>query len=174
MTADAFKLHLGFRSDEQGKIKESEDTFYERMYGIFSLYVAYLQIADDTLQNALRYFKGRISKSASLLQIEPEQFQSAAQFSSKMGLEVMWAWQACLLNQKFRRITVGLLVAFYQIAGYRFHGRFGRQCIKILKLLKMHLSLVLPEGCSGSAARLDLIMDRVFESNQFQKPEGLL
>lgn len=146
-TDKEFYLSRGYVYNDEGVV-EKQDKFLKRMSGIFRLRCA-IWIAKTP-----RFLNG----------------------SNPHGLRNGWQWLASFINLKPEPdISATLLHDFFNVCGSEFLKKYGKQFIKIIKVISTQYLAILnniDEG--GPKTRLEVFLQNVLNTGFISPPTGLL
>lgn len=146
-TDKEFYLSRGYTYSEDGAV-EKQDKFLKRMSGIFTLRCAIWIASTPKFINT----------------------------TNPHGLQYGWCWLASFINLRPEPdICATLIHDFFTVCGSEFHKYYGKQFLKIIKLINFQYLPVLQnidEG--GPKTRLEVFLQNVLSSGFIPQPTGLL
>lgn len=146
-TDKEFYLSRGYTYNDEGVV-EKQDKFLKRMSGIFRLYCAIW-----------------IAKM-------PRFLNTTNPHSLCQG----WKWLASFVNLKPEPdICATLLTDFFTVCGSEFLKHYGKQFIKVIKLISTdYLAILQNIDEGGPKTRLEVFLQNVLKSGHIPSPSGLL
>ncbi|XP_041970130.1 nucleoporin Gle1 [Aricia agestis] len=142
-----FYISRGYTYNDEGVV-EKQDKFLRRMSGIFRL------------------------RSAIWIAKTPR-FLNAA---NPNGLRYGWQWLASFINLKAEPdICATLILDFFTVCGSEFYKTYGKQCVKMIKVISTEYMAILgkiDEG--GPKTRLELFLQNVLKTGHIEPPKGQL
>ncbi|KOB59582.1 putative class A rhodopsin-like G-protein coupled receptor GPRpgn [Operophtera brumata] len=146
-TDKEFYLSRGYTYSEEGAV-EKQDKFLKRMSGIFRLRCAIWIATTPKFINA----------------------------PNPHGLQHGWRWLASFINLRPEPdICATLLNDFFSVCGSQFNKHYGKQFLKVLKLVNSQYMVVLQnidEG--GPKTRLEVFLQNILSTGLIPPPTGLL
>ncbi|GBP47007.1 Nucleoporin GLE1 [Eumeta japonica] len=142
-----FYRSRGYHYNEEGVV-EKQDKFLKRMSGIFRLRCAIWTAKCPKFVNA----------------------------NNPQGLQCAWHWIASFLNLKIEPdICATLIYDFFNVCGFECHKRYGKQFMKIIRLIhKDYLMLLDKIDEGGPKTRLEVYLQKIIETGEIPPPSGLL
>ncbi|KAI5635888.1 GLE1-like domain-containing protein [Phthorimaea operculella] len=146
-TDKEFYLSRGYTYNDEGVV-EKQDKFLKRMSGIFRLRCAIW-----------------IAKTPRFLNTP-----------NPHGLRYGWQWLASFINLKPEPdISATLLHDFFNVCGSEFLKHYGRQFLKIIKLISTdYLAILQNIDEGGPKTRLEVFLQTVLKTGHIPPPSGLL
>lgn len=146
-TDKEFYLSRGYTYNDEGVV-EKQDKFLKRMSGIFRLHCA-IWIAGT-----------------------PRFLNSA----NPHGLCYGWQWLASFINLRPEPdICATLLLDFFTVCGSQFFKNYGKQFVKVIKLISTdYLAILQDIDEGGPKTRLEVFLQNVLKTGQIPPPNGIL
>lgn len=146
-TDKEFYMSRGYTYNDEGVV-EKQDKFLKRMSGIFRLHCAIWTAKTPRFINS----------------------------SNPCSLCFGWKWLASFINLKPEPdISATLLHDFFIVCGSEFLKHYGKQCIKIIKLVSTeYLSILNNIDEGGPKSRLEVFLQNVLKTGHIPPPTGLL
>ncbi|CAG9565611.1 unnamed protein product [Danaus chrysippus] len=146
-TDKEFYISRGYTYNDEGVV-EKQDKFLRRMSGIFRLRCAMWITSTPRFLNV----------------------------SNPNGMGFSWRWLASFINLKPEPdISATLLHDFFIVCGSKFLKLYGKQCVKIIKLLSTeYLSILQNIDEGGPKTRLEVFLQNVIKSGHIEPPSGIL
>ncbi|XP_047994768.1 mRNA export factor Gle1 [Leguminivora glycinivorella] len=142
-----FYLSRGYTYNDEGVV-EKQDKFLKRMSGIFRLRCAIWIAKTPRFVNA----------------------------PNPHGPRFGWQWLASFVNLKPEPdISATLINDFFSVCGAEFHKLYGKQFVKIIRLISSEYLAILEnidEG--GPKTRLEVFLQEVLKTGVIQPPTGIL
>ncbi|KAJ2953421.1 hypothetical protein O0L34_g1010 [Tuta absoluta] len=146
-TDKEFYVSRGYTYNDEGVV-EKQDKFLKRMSGIFRLRCAIWIAKTPRFLNA----------------------------SNPHGLRYGWQWLASFINLRPEPdISATLLHDFFNVCGSEFLKHYGRQFLKIIKLISTdYLAILQNIDEGGPKTRLEVFLQTVLNTGHIPPPSGLL
>ncbi|XP_028167101.1 mRNA export factor Gle1 [Ostrinia nubilalis] len=146
-TDKEFYLSRGYTYNEEGVV-EKQDKFLKRMSGIFRLNCAIWIALTPRFINT----------------VNPH------------GICYAWRWLASFINLRPEPdICATLLHDFFSVCGSEFFKNYGKQFVKVIKLITTdYLAILQDIDEGGPKTRLEVFLQNVLKTGQISPPSGLL